>query len=168
MEYKDVLLIISLVGIGAIIAVFFSTDKPTAALTAFSLFLAALSAIISVKNSEETGKQIERALDLTEKAAQKKEQYYPYAKATPKNDQWVESINIGFGNDYHKKFDIIVVLADKSAQDIFKDYVNTVNQKEENPYSQGLYLLPESAKEYDRIYLTEWAHFMMIQFKFRA
>jgi len=87
--------------------------------------------------------------------SQEKNQYYPYSNVVPQNDQWViKSLTIGFKDDYHKNFDIIAVLADKKAQSIFNDYLNTAKENEENIYSQGLYLIPEGAKEYDRITLS--------------
>lgn len=87
--------------------------------------------------------------------SQEKEQYYPYTKVVPEDDQWViKPLIIGFKSDYHKRFDIIAVLADIEAQKIFNNYLDEAAENEENIYSQGRYLIPDGAKEYDRITLT--------------
>lgn len=87
--------------------------------------------------------------------SQEKQEFYPYAKVVPQNDEWViKPLTIGFKDDYNKKFDIIAVLADKEAQSIFNNYLNTSQENGENIYSQGQYLIPDGAKEYDRITLT--------------
>ncbi|MGB9938340.1 hypothetical protein [Methanosarcina sp.] len=84
-----------------------------------------------------------------------KQQYYPYSSVTPEINQWViKPVIIGFKSDDYKVFDIIAVLADKNAQNVFNNYLDKAAESEENIYSQGLYLIPESAKEYDRVTLT--------------
>lgn len=86
--------------------------------------------------------------------SQEKEQYYPYAKVVPQYGEWVIPVTIGFKSDSYKKFDILAVLADKDAQDRFNAYLDTVEENDENIYSQGIYLIPDGAKEYSRITLT--------------
>jgi hypothetical protein len=87
--------------------------------------------------------------------SREKEQYYPYTKVIPKYDEWViKPLVIGFKDDCYKDFDIIAVLADTQAQKIFNDYLNSTEENEENIYSQGIYHIPEGAKEYSRITLT--------------
>lgn len=83
-----------------------------------------------------------------------KEQYYPYTKVVPEYNQWViKPLIIGFKGDYVKSFDIIAVLADTAAQEEFNNYLNKAEENEENIYSQGLYLIPDGAKEYSRVTL---------------
>ena len=88
-----------------------------------------------------------------------KEQYYPYAKIVPQYDEWAIPVTIGFEDDYWNQFDIVAVLADKKAQDRFNTYLNTITENEENIYSQGIYLIPDGAKEYSRITLTRKGSF---------
>ncbi|HII79795.1 MULTISPECIES: hypothetical protein [unclassified Methanosarcina] len=45
-------------------------------------------------------------------------------------------------------------MADKKAQDRFNNYLVTNEEKETNIYSQGIYQIPDSAKEYSRVTLT--------------
>lgn len=86
--------------------------------------------------------------------SQEKQQYYPYAKVVPQYDEWVIPVNIGFKDDSWKEFDIVAVLADKNAQDRFNNYLDTMEENDMNIYSQGIYLIPDGAKEYSRISLT--------------
>lgn len=91
--------------------------------------------------------------------SQEKQQYYPYTKVVPKYDEWVIPVTIGFKDDEDKEFDIVAVLADKKAQDRFNDYLVTVEENEANIYSQGIYLIPDGAKEYSRVTLTRrWSY----------
>lgn len=92
--------------------------------------------------------------------SQEKDQYYPYTKVVPEYDQWViKPLIIGFKGDYTKEFDIIAVLADTEAQEIFNNYLYEAEENEENIYSQGMYLIPDGAKEYDRITLSRKGSF---------
>lgn len=81
-----------------------------------------------------------------------KKQYYPVAKAEIKNCEWtVNEVPIGLEDDDGEDFDIIAVLADKNAQNIFHDYLNAT---EEEIYSNGKYQIPDGVEKHDKITVT--------------
>lgn len=82
--------------------------------------------------------------------------YYPLAEVTPKDDEWMIQVTIGFKKDYNKEFDIIAVLPDKTDQDKFSAHLfnATTGENEENIHLQGIYDLQEDTKEYDKITVT--------------
>jgi hypothetical protein len=69
MRKKDVVTIILLVVVGALIAISFITDKPTASLTFFTLVLASITIWTSIDSAEESRKQTEQALEMTRNTA---------------------------------------------------------------------------------------------------
>src|SRR5665647_484209 len=71
MKKMDVLIITALVIMGALIALLSSADKPTAALTVFALVMASVTIWVSIGASEETSRQTERALEITQNTALK-------------------------------------------------------------------------------------------------
>lgn len=78
------------------------------------------------------------------------DRYYPQNNpaAVQANGDWISLTFIGIEEDVNKKFDIIVVLADKRAQDAFEAYIK---QSEVTKTWPGLERLPEGAPIYDRI-----------------
>lgn len=83
--------------------------------------------------------------------SKEKQQYYPIHEAEIKYHEWTTPVNIGSKGDDDKEFDIIAVLADKGAQDRFNASINATNESNDGIYSQGIYSIPEGAKEYARI-----------------
>ena len=81
------------------------------------------------------------------------DRYYPQNNpaAVQANGDWISLTFIGIEEDVNKKFDIIVVLADKRAQDAFNAYRK---QSEDTDTWPGLERLPEGVTIYDRITVT--------------
>jgi hypothetical protein len=67
------------------------------------------------------------------------------------NGDWSSLVFIGLEGDIGLKFDIIVVLANKEAQDLFNDYLTQSESEESWP---GISKLPDSAVVYDRVTVT--------------
>lgn len=85
--------------------------------------------------------------------SKEKQEYYPITEAATKYDEWTTQVPIGLENDDGKKYDIIAVLADKKAQDRFNAHISSIKENED-AYSQCIYVIPDGAKEYDRITVT--------------
>lgn len=81
------------------------------------------------------------------------DRYYPQNNpaAVQVNGDWISLTFIGIEEDVNKKFDIIVVLADKRAQDAFNAYLK---QAEDTGIWSGLERLPEGATIYDSTTVT--------------
>jgi len=81
------------------------------------------------------------------------DRYYPQNNpaAVQANGDWISLTFIGIEEDVNKKFDIIVVLADKMAQDAFNAYLIQAKDTDTWP---GLERLPEGVTIYDRITVT--------------
>ena len=79
--------------------------------------------------------------------------YYPQNNPADiqANGNWSSVAYIGIPTDVGLKLDIIVVMADKTAQDAFNAYLKNARDKNDYP---GLEQLPKGAKIYDRITVT--------------
>jgi len=78
--------------------------------------------------------------------------YYPQDNPADiqANGDWTSSSYIGIAADAGKTFDIIAVLANMEAQDVFNDYLEECKEQQSWP---GLERLPEGAVLYERINL---------------
>ena len=78
------------------------------------------------------------------------DRYYPQNNPADvqANGDWISLTFIGIEEDVNRKFDIIVVLADKMAQDAFNAYHK---QSKDTDTWPGLERLPEGVTIYDRI-----------------
>ncbi len=76
--------------------------------------------------------------------------YYPqnFPADVQANGEWSATVYIGQENDSGIAADIIVVLADKSAQDAFYSYLADAKDRNDFP---GLDKLPKGATIYDRV-----------------
>ena len=79
--------------------------------------------------------------------------YYPqdYPADIQANGYWSSLAFFGSEKDTGKKFDVVVVLANKDAQDTFNAYLKKGKEEKSWP---GLERLPEGAVIYDRITVT--------------
>lgn len=79
--------------------------------------------------------------------------YYPQNNPADiqADGSWSSLAIIGIGEDVSKRFDIIIVLADERAQDIFNTYITQAIRNESWP---GLESLPEGVTIYARILVT--------------
>jgi hypothetical protein len=84
---------------------------------------------------------------------QRADRYYPHNRPADVlvNGGWHSLANIGITEDVGDKFDILVVLVDGDAQDVFEDYLREAEEKKDWP---GLEQLPDGAVIYDRITVT--------------
>lgn len=78
------------------------------------------------------------------------DRYYPQNNSADvqANGDWTSLTSIGIEEDVNRKFDIIVVLADKRAQDAFEAYIK---QAKDTKTWSGLGKLIEGTTIYDRI-----------------
>jgi PKD repeat protein len=78
--------------------------------------------------------------------------YYPQSgKMTIQNGKWSIPVYIGVANNVGVKFDIIVVVANKQANDKFVSYIQTGKKTNNWP---GMIGIPSGAKVYNKITVT--------------
>ena len=76
--------------------------------------------------------------------------YYPQNKPTDvqSNGKWASMSYIGIDEDVKQKFDLIVVVADETAQEAFESYLEKAKDKKD---WAGLEQLPDGAEILDRL-----------------
>ncbi len=150
MNYKIIAIEVLLIIICTVIAYLLSNDKPTAALTSLSTALAALSVLVSASSAEDSHKQTEKILKLTETEQRKKDInerlkyfYLPIKDILEPNCALLKENHTRYNNPTEIYIDNFAGMFDKKMESLKNEYI----EEYRNPNSIEIIKIKHSSAE---------------------